>query len=350
MILGIETSCDDTAVAVVEPRGFVRVSLSANQDTSHRPFGGVVPEVASRLHTEELLPLIERALETARLDWDQITGVAVTNRPGLIGSLLVGVVTAKALALAKRIPLVGVNHIEGHLLAPLLSDDTYAPPPAFGFPFLGLAVSGGHTHLFRIEAPGQYHLLGRTRDDAAGEAFDKFAKMSGLGFPGGVRVDELAESGDPRAYAFPRALMNAGELDFSFSGLKSAAGRTLAELDAETRAAERANLCASYREAIVDVLVEKLRRAATRTGLSNWAITGGVSANRRLRVVAAEAAARAGATLAVPPIRYCTDNAAMIAYAGAVRLARGEHDGQDLSPAAAALPTDWITPAGRVTT
>ena len=342
MILSIETSCDDTAVAVVEPRGFVRISLSANQDAAHRPFGGVVPEVASRRHTEELLPLVASALERADLAWSDITGIAVTNRPGLIGSLLVGVVTAKALALAKGLPLVGVNHIEGHLLAPLLSDETYQPPANFDFPFVGLAVSGGHTHLFRVEKPGEYHLLGRTRDDAAGEAFDKFAKMMGLGFPGGVRVDELAEDGDSRAFTFPRALMNEGDLDFSFSGLKSSAARTLALLSEDERHARRADLCASYREAIVDVLVEKMKRAAYVTGLDRWAITGGVSANRRLRLVAAEAATKAGAVLAVPPLRYCTDNAAMIGLAGAWRLGLGDHDAQDLSPAAAALATDWI--------
>ena len=342
MILGIETSCDDTSVALVDERGFVRALTSADQDAAHRPFGGVVPEVASRHHTEAVLPLVVRAMQVADVNWSQITGIAVTNRPGLIGSLLVGVVTAKTLALVKDVPLIGVNHIEGHLLAPLLRDDTYAPPAGFDFPYLGLAVSGGHTHLFKVETGGRYTLLGRTRDDAAGEAFDKFGKMMGLGFPGGVRVDQMAEGGDPRAFKFPRALMGAGDLDFSFSGLKSAAARQLSVMTATEREQSRADLCASYREAIVEVLVEKLRRAAEVTGLKRWAITGGVAANLRLRRVGPEVAARAGAILAVPPIRYCTDNAAMIAWAGALRLARGERSVQDLSPSPAALGGDWI--------
>ncbi len=199
MILGIETSCDDTSVAVLSLDGEVKGLLSANQDAAHRPFGGVVPEVASRQHTESLLPLIEKVLQESHTGWAQITGIAVTSRPGLIGSLLVGVVTAKTLALARRIPFVGVNHIEGHLLAPLLRDASYGPPPGFDFPYLGLAVSGGHTHLFACRSPGQYSLLGRTVDDAAGEAFDKVAKMLNLGFPGGVQIDRLAAQGSAKA-------------------------------------------------------------------------------------------------------------------------------------------------------
>jgi N6-L-threonylcarbamoyladenine synthase len=342
MILGLETSCDDTSVAVVSERGEVRALLSADQDVAHRPFGGVVPEVASRHHTEAILPLVVRAMHDAGVSWSQLTGIAVTSRPGLIGSLLVGVVTAKTLALVHGLPLIGVNHIEGHLLAPLLSDADFAPPEGFEFPYLGLAVSGGHTHLFKVEGVGRYVLLGRTRDDAAGEAFDKFAKMSGLGFPGGARVDRAAEGGNPRAFQFPRALMTQGDLDFSFSGLKSAAARQLSGMSEAEREDARADLCASFREAIVDVLVEKLRRASRRTGLKRWAITGGVACNSRLRARGQELARTDGATLAVPPPRYCTDNAAMIAWAGALRLARGELSPQDLSPAAAALPEDWI--------
>ena len=341
MILGIETSCDDTSVAVVGPDGVVHALISADQDVAHRPFGGVVPEIASRHHTEAVLPLVVRALTAAGLTLDDLTGVAVTDRPGLIGSLLVGVVTAKTLALVRGLPLIGINHIEGHLLAPLLRDHDYAPPTGFDFPYLGLAVSGGHTHLFRVEALGRYTLLGRTRDDAAGEAFDKFAKMSGLGFPGGVRVDRAAESGDHKAFHFPRALMTEGDLDFSFSGLKSAAARQLASMSEDERKTSRADLCASYREAIVDVLIEKLRRASRATGLKRWAITGGVACNSRLRARGIELAADEGAVLAVPPPRYCTDNAAMIAGAGALRLARGDRSGQELSPSAAALTDDW---------
>lgn len=341
MILGIETSCDDTSVAVLSLDGEVKGLLSANQDAAHRPFGGVVPEVASRQHTETLLPLIEKVFTESGCGWTQITGIAVTSRPGLIGSLLVGVVTAKTLSLARGIPFVGVNHIEGHLLAALLRDGSYGPPVGFDFPFLGLAVSGGHTHLFACEAPGNYRLLGHTVDDAAGEAFDKFAKMLRLGFPGGVQVDRLGSSGDPQAFQFPRALLHEDNLNFSFSGLKTAGMRALETVSPQHLEGRKADLCASYQEAIVEVLIEKLKRASARTGLKNWTVTGGVSANSRLRAQAADAAKAAGANLALPPLRYCTDNAAMIALAGLYKIKAGEHSKQNLSPSAAALATDW---------
>jgi N6-L-threonylcarbamoyladenine synthase len=205
IVLGIETSCDDTAVALVDSTGQVLASLNANQNTFHAPFGGVVPEVASRQHTEQLLPLLDQLFRQAGVSWNEVDGIAVTSRPGLIGSLLVGVVSAKTLALAKKKKLIGINHIEGHLLAPFLRDATYQPPQGFGVPFIGLAVSGGHTHLFLVEGPGRARLIGKTRDDAAGEAFDKFAKVIGLGFPGGVRVDQESKKGNPKAFKFPRA-------------------------------------------------------------------------------------------------------------------------------------------------
>ncbi len=340
MILAIETSCDDTSVAVLDGQGTVRALHSANQDDSHRPFGGVVPEVASRRHTETLLPLIEKTLTQASVEWSAIKGVAVTSRPGLIGSLLVGVVTAKTLSLVHGIPYVAVNHIEGHLLAALLRDSAYGPPAGFGFPFLGLAVSGGHSHLYLCEKPGRYRLLGQTVDDAAGEAFDKFAKMMGLGFPGGVAVDQAAVGGDIKAFKFPRALP--GELNFSFSGLKTSALRQLESMSAAEREARKHDLCASYQEAIVDALLVKLASSAATHGLKNWTITGGVSANSRLRARAAELAREKGAVLALPPLRYCTDNAAMIGLAGLYRLNAGESSAQDLSPTAASLPGDWI--------
>jgi N6-L-threonylcarbamoyladenine synthase len=339
MILALETSCDDTSVSVLDLNGEVKSLVSANQDSAHRPFGGVVPEVASRQHTENLLPLVERALSDGGIAWSSITGIAVTSRPGLIGSLLVGVVTAKTLSLVRSVPFTGVNHIEGHLLAPLLRDASYGPPAGFDFPYVGLAVSGGHTHLFLCEQPGVYRLLGKTADDAAGEAFDKFAKMLRLGFPGGVQVDRLASGGDPRAFKFPRAMMQEGDLNFSFSGLKTAAMRELENIkDLEER---KSDLCASYQEAIVDVLIEKLARASVRTGVKNWTVTGGVSANSRLRSKAQEAAAAAGAILALPPLRYCTDNAAMIGLAGLYKLRAGRVSAQDLSPSASSLPGDW---------
>ena len=342
MILGLETSCDDTSVALLSLQGEVKGLLSANQDSSHRPFGGVVPEVASRQHSEMLLPLIEQVLSEAGTGWSEIQCLSVTSRPGLIGSLLVGVVTAKALSFAKRIPFVGVNHIEGHLLAPLLRDGSYGPPQGFDFPYLALAVSGGHTHLFKVAAPGLYELLGHTVDDAAGEAFDKFAKMMGLGFPGGVQVDRIGAQGDPRAFQFPRGLIHEDNLNFSFSGLKTAGARQIQNLGLEQASARKADLCASFQEAIVDVLVTKLERAAHRTGLKNWTVTGGVSANSRLRSRAADAAKRGGATLALPALRYCTDNAAMIALAGLYRFRQQEFSEPDLSPSASARPGDWL--------
>ena len=343
MILGLETSCDDTSVAVLSSEGKVLALISAHQDDAHRPFGGVVPEVASRRHTENLLPLMESALASAGVAWADIQAIAVTSRPGLMGSLLVGVVTAKVLSLVNKIPLVGVNHIEGHLLAPLLHDNDYSPVAGFGFPYLGLAVSGGHSHLFACEAPGRYRLLGATVDDAAGEAFDKFAKMMKLGFPGGVQVDRLAFGGNPSAFNFPRALIHEGSLNFSFSGLKTSAARLLETLSLEEREARKADLCASYQEAIAEVLIKKLARAAREQGYRNWAITGGVSANSRVRSLGAEYAQKEGAILALPPLKYCTDNAAMIALAGLYHFKKGETSGQELTPSASSLVGDWAS-------
>lgn len=341
-VLGIETSCDDTAVALVDEKGVVRSSLFANQDELHAPYGGVVPEMASRRHTEQLLPLIERLLAESATTWDRILGIAVTSRPGLIGSLLVGVVTAKTLALAKKKKLIGVNHIEGHLLAPLLSDESYQPPAGFDFPFLGLAVSGGHTHLFRVGGVGDYRLLGQTRDDAAGEAFDKFAKFVGLGFPGGAKVDGLARSGNPKAFNFPRGLIKEDSLDFSFSGLKTAAMRELENVSAAEIQTHLQDLCASFQVAVVDVLIAKLERAVVQNpNVRSIAITGGVSANSLLRERTLELAVRRGKIAAIPPTRYCTDNAAMIALAGLLHFQKNEFSTQELSPKARSLETDF---------
>lgn len=319
-VLGIETSCDDTSCAIIDENGFVRAMLSANQDAVHRPFGGIVPEIASRNHTMVLLPLLNKVLEKANLKLSDITGIAATNRPGLLGSLLVGMVTAKTLSLSLGIPWIGVHHIEGHLMAPFLSDETYKAPTDWKFPFLSLVVSGGHTSLFKVLEFGKYELLGATIDDAAGEAFDKFAKMAGLGYPGGVEVDKLAQKGKRDFHAFPRALIKEDNYQFSFSGLKTSAQRLLSEMSKEDIEKNLENLCASYQEAIVDVLFEKTMKAAREHKIKHVTVTGGVSANSRLRE---KFQTESKISVAIPPLRFCTDNAAMIGLTGLRYLEKG---------------------------
>lgn len=341
-VLAVETSCDDTSVAIVRHDGWVEKEFSQNQDQEHKPFGGIVPEVASRNHSLNLLPKIESVFRTTGLTIDGIDGLVVTSRPGLVGSLLVGVVTVKTLALSWNKPFIGVNHLEGHLLAPFLRDEHYAPPDDFSYPYIGLAISGGHTHLYRVEGLGQYHVLGKTRDDAAGEAFDKFAKVLGLGFPGGVQIDRHAQSGNVKAYHFPRSMIKDESFDFSFSGLKASGQRMIEGWSAEDRRENLSDLCASYQQAIVDVLITKLNRAVEETGLDRAILTGGVSANSKLRADAEIWAQQKGVQLVVPPIRYCTDNAAMIGYAGIQRLNMGEQSNQSLGPSPRVAPHDFI--------
>lgn len=331
-VLAIETSCDDTSVALVEAPGKVLAVRSLNQDDLHAPFGGVIPELACRNHTLALLPLLNEVFVESGIGWKDIDGIAVTSKPGLIGSLLVGVSTAKTLAYLNDKPLIGVNHIEGHLHAPLLTFGDYAPPPDFDYPFVGLCVSGGHTSLHHVKALGKYTLLGRTLDDAAGEAFDKFGKLIGLGYPAGAKLDKLARGGRRDAFDFPRPLMKKDELNFSFSGLKTA-GMMLVRERPEVLE-NKSDVCASYQEAIVDVLVAKLKRAVEKTGLKRAVITGGVSANSRLREAAQNWAAADGVQLLIPPLKLCTDNAAMIGLVGLLRLARGEKSDLKLSPEA----------------
>lgn len=331
-VLAIETSCDDTSVAVVGSDGRVFAVVSADQDLQHRPFGGVVPEIASRNHTLQILPLVDHCLKACQLSFSDIDGLAVTSRPGLVGSLIVGVVTAKTLAWNYGLPVIGVNHLEGHLLAPFLKDDSHQPPDDFDFPFVALAVSGGHSQLYLVKGVGQYEVLGKTLDDAAGEAFDKFAKLVGLGFPGGVAVDRLAASGDPDAHQFPRALKNDGTLNYSFSGLKTAAQKVIAGMsDSELKQA-LPDLCASYQQAIVDALMHKFGQAVEQQNVQRAIVTGGVSANSLLRSAVSKWAAENTIQTVIPPIRYCTDNAAMIGYAGILRLNQGQVSGQELAP------------------
>jgi N6-L-threonylcarbamoyladenine synthase len=340
-VLAIETSCDDTSVAVVERSGWVHSVVSASQDLEHEPYGGIVPEIACRNHSIALIPLIEEALKKADMTWADIPAIAVTNRPGLIGALIVGLVTAKSLAQSKGIPFIGVNHLEGHLLAPFLKDAEYAPPENFGYPYVGLAISGGHTSLYHIRGIGDYEVLGTTKDDAAGEAFDKFAKMAGLGFPGGARLDKEARTGNPAAYEFPRSMIHDETFDMSFSGLKSAGQRLLAQMGPDEVKRHLPDLCASFQEAIVDVLLAKLERAAKAYQSKRVILTGGVSANSRLRARAQEWAQKKSYQLVIPPLRYCTDNAAMIGYVGVLRLNLGQTSNLDLGPSPQSWPQDF---------
>jgi N6-L-threonylcarbamoyladenine synthase len=321
LILGIESSCDDAAAAVLESDrpgiAVVRASSVANQDDIHRAYGGIVPELASRNHVITILPVIERALAAAGVMLSEIDGIAVTRGPGLVGSLLVGLMCAKGLAQAAGIAMVGVNHIEGHLLAPLIEHEV-------AMPYLALVVSGGHTAIFAVEDFGRYRRLGSTRDDAAGEAFDKVAKLMGLGYPGGKIIDELSRGGARDRVKITRARVKGAPLDFSFSGVKTAVALYLASPDGA--ATTSADLAASFQEAVVEMLIRPTMAAARELDASTIALTGGVAANSRLRERLAEAAEAEGRRLIAPSFKYCTDNAAMIALAGSYRLLRGERD------------------------
>jgi N6-L-threonylcarbamoyladenine synthase len=321
-VIGIETSCDETAVAVYDAAEGLLSHRLYSQIAMHQAYGGVVPELASRDHVRRLLPLVREALAAAASDPARIDGVAYTAGPGLIGALLVGAGFARSLAFAWAKPAVAVHHLEGHLLAPLLEPD----PPAY--PFLALLVSGGHTQLVDVAALGRYRLLGETLDDAAGEAFDKTAKMLGLPYPGGAALAQLAETGVSGRFVFPRPMLDRPGLDFSFSGLKTSAlvalrGRGLDD-------ATRADVARGFQEAVIETLAEKSRRALLATGHRRLVVAGGVGANRRLRERLNEIAHQAGARLYFPRAEFCTDNGAMIALAGCLRLMGGARQGLDL--------------------
>ena len=323
-VLGIDTSCDETSVAVVDGRE-LRCNLVVGQNPLHRPYGGVVPEIAARAHVERMVAVLDDALKQA----GPVEAVAVTNRPGLVGPLLVGLSAAKAFAFARQLPLVGVDHLEAHAAAAYLLDP--APEP----PFVALIASGGHTLLVHVPKRGRYEKLGGTIDDAAGECFDKVAALLGLEYPGGPSIERAGREGDAKAFAFPRPLLREPNFDFSFSGLKTAVlyklkGPGAKRSDATLENMPVADLAASAQEAIVDVLSKKAIRAAKACNVTNLVLGGGVAANTRLRELTQERATEAGMTLFVPPRSLCTDNAAMIAVRGAELLASGERAGLDL--------------------
>lgn len=323
LLLGLETSCDETSIAILRDGREVLVNLIASQVDLHARFGGVVPEVASRRHLEVVHPLLSSALDEAGVGFGDLTGVAVTHGPGLIGAVLVGVAVAKGLAFSLGVPLIGVNHLEGHIYSAFLADPALEPP------LVALMVSGGHTQLVYMEDHGVYRLLGRTRDDAAGEAFDKVAKLLGLGYPGGPRVQEVALKGKADAVRFPRPMQGRG-YEFSFSGLKTAVMHARESFSPE-------DLCASFQEAAVDVLAGKAALALEETGASRLILVGGVAANARLRERLTADCAAAGVHFVVPPMSLCTDNAAMIARAGWQLASRGVVSDLDLD-AFASLP------------
>ena len=323
LVLGIESSCDETAAAVVHDGRTLLSNVIASQIDVHRKYGGVVPEIASRKHIEVIMPVIAESLEKANISLAQIDGIAVTCGPGLVGSLLVGLSMAKAIAYGQKIPFIGINHLEGHIASTFLVE---TPPE---LPFVALVVSGGHTNIYLVEAGDIYKLKGQTRDDAAGEAFDKAAKMLDIGYPGGVVIDKMAKDGNHEAYAFPRAMRDA--TDFSFSGLKTSLLNMLKKRSTPWTGKELNDVVASYQEAIIDVLVEKTFRVARETSMLRVVVCGGVAANSRLRTRFMEEGQKESISVFIPPPVLCTDNAAMIGAAGYRLLVKGMQSGLDLN-------------------
>jgi N6-L-threonylcarbamoyladenine synthase len=337
-VLGIETSCDETGVALFDSDQGLLADALYSQVAMHAEYGGVVPELASRDHSRRLLLLIQQVLDEAGLLRTEVDAIAYTAGPGLVGALMVGAATAHGMARALGIPVLGVHHMEGHLLAPMLEDG----PPAF--PCVALLVSGGHTQLVEVQGLGRYRLLGESVDDAAGEAFDKAAKMLGLDYPGGPHIARLAEAGDSGRFRFPRPMTDRPGLDFSFSGLKTHTLTAIRRLDAEGMLDDqaRADVARAFEEAVVDTLVIKCRRALDATGMKRLVVAGGVSANVRLRERLEGETDKRGARAFYPRGRFCTDNGAMIAYAGAQRLLAGEHDTPGVMKAVPRWPMDTL--------
>jgi N6-L-threonylcarbamoyladenine synthase len=330
LILGIESSCDETAAAVIKEGRTVLSSIVSSQIEVHREYGGVVPELASRKHVEKILPVLREALTKAGVTLSDIDGIAVTQGPGLIGCLMVGISTAKAVSFSLGAPLIGVDHLEAHLAASYLEYD-------ISFPFVGLVVSGGHTSLYLVKNHTEFELLGKTRDDAAGEAFDKAAKLLGLGYPGGVEIDRLSREGNARAIHFPRPFNTTDSFDFSFSGIKTALVYYLKK-NPNPNQQQLKDICASYQEAIVETLVQKTLRAATSHNIKTVVIAGGVACNSRLRELARERFEQEGISLLIPSPRYCTDNAAMIGALGFYRFQKGERSELNLNPYSTSRP------------
>lgn len=327
LTLCIETSCDETAAAVIGDGRTILANIVASQVDVHSRYGGVVPELASRKHVEALPVVIDEALQVAGITLEQIEGFVVTRGPGLLGALLTGLATAKSMAWALGRPLAAVHHMEGHILAPLLEGE-------IDFPFLALAVSGGHTHLYRVDGIGRYRILGQTLDDAAGEAYDKVAKLLGLGYPGGAVIDRLAAQGDPKAIRFPRPMLHKGGFDFSFSGIKTAVLQEVGSPPGELGERRLADLAAGFQAAVVEVLTAKTLAAAASEGLTRIVVAGGVACNRGLRQRFAALAGPAGVTVHFPSPSLCGDNAAMLGVAGDFYLHRGRSAAADLEPLA----------------
>lgn len=326
--LGIETSCDDTALAVMKGRNDVLSSVISSQIEYHSEYGGVVPELASRMHQEMIIPLLEEVLGSSGIidPAEEIDLIAVTAGPGLMGSLLVGVMTAKALSQAWKKPVIGVNHLEGHIYANIAANIALSPP------FISAIVSGGHTEIVFVRNFGEYELLGSTRDDAAGEAYDKIAKMMGLGYPGGPIIDRLASLGDPESYALPTPLSSTGKVEFSFSGLKTAAANIIRNLEKTDTSLKKEDICASFQKAVIGSLSCKIKLAIEITGVKKLTLSGGVAANSGLRRRLGEMAENEGWELFLPPLNMCTDNAVMIASAGTDAFLRGNRSDLSLSP------------------